>query len=322
MDIQHVHSLVHDDFEAVNTLILEKVESKINLITNLSNHIIQSGGKRLRPLLILLTARACQYQGDHHIYLAAAIEFFHTASLLHDDVVDESSLRRGHEAAHEIWGTKASILVGDFLFTQFMQLITEIGSLSIIKQLTNMAYEATCGELKQMNQRHNPDVSIAHYYDVIRAKTSIVFAASISASAILSQVDTKIISDLYQYGLHLGNAFQMIDDALDFCSDASTLGKNIGDDLADGKATLPLIYALETGTKTQQEVIISALKSGELKDLDEIKAIIQSTNAVDFTQKMAQIEVEKAISALQNLPDSVYKEALTQLAGYALKRHH
>jgi octaprenyl-diphosphate synthase len=322
MDIHHLRALVNDDFEAVNALIIDKIQSQISLIDDLANHIVRSGGKRLRPLIVLLASHACNYKGKHHILLAAMIEFFHTATLLHDDVIDESTLRRGRETANEIWGSKASILVGDYLFTQYMQLMINVGDLKIMQMLTDISLQIGCGEIQQLSNRHNTALTIEEYFEVIRAKTSLLFAASSSLGAMVNNADEPIQKALYNYGLHLGNAFQLIDDAFDYCSDAKTIGKNIGDDLADGKATLPLIHALKHGTPAQQQQIKDSLNRGTLEYLPEILETIAVTNAIEYTRKAAAKEVENAISALNILPDSVYKEALADLARYAIKRDH
>ncbi len=322
MPIHRLKILVSDDFEAVNRLILEKIQAETGLIDDLGNHIIQSGGKRLRPLIVLLSSLACHYQGKDHIILAAMIEFFHTATLLHDDVVDESTLRRGRKTANSIWGSKASILVGDYLFTIYLQLMLQVGNSKILKLLADVTHQITRGEIKQLSNRHDHDLSLADYFDVIRSKTSLLFAASAAIGALIAESCPTIESNLYQYGLHLGNAFQLIDDALDYCSDASAIGKNIGDDLADGKATLPLIYAFQQGTPAQQKMIAITLKTGELSNLPDILEVISRTNAIAYTRQAAKAEVDKAITALHVLPDSVYKNGLIEIAQYAVERDH
>lgn len=320
MDVNHLRALVSDDFAAVNNLIFQKIQSEIALIDDLANHIIRSGGKRLRPLIVLLGSRACNYQGRHHITLAAMIEFFHTATLLHDDVVDESNLRRGRKTAHKIWGSKASILVGDYLLTQYMQLMLEVGNFKIMQLLTDLSYQIGRGEIKQLENKHNITLSVKEYFDVIQAKTSLLFAASATLCALVSESNEEIQHSLYTYGLHLGTAFQLIDDALDYCSDAETIGKNIGDDLADGKATLPLLYVLEHGTLSQQEKVKESIVRGTLDFLPEILDAIASNKAIDYTRSVAETEVEKAIAALKILPESVYKSGLIELAKYAVIR--
>lgn len=322
MTIDRIKALVGHDFVAVNALILNKIQAEAGLIDELGNHIIQSGGKRLRPLLVLLASLACNYQGKEHITLAAMIEFFHTATLLHDDVIDESTLRRGRETANTIWGSKASILVGDFLYTLYMSLMIDVGNLGIMRLLTDIGHQMACGEIKQLSNRHNHNLALADYFDVIRSKTSLLFAAAPAVGALISNADQATQQAMYNYGLHLGNAFQLIDDALDYCADVTLLGKNIGDDLADGKATLPLLYALQHGTSAQQRIIKESLEKGTLEHLPEILSAIASTHAIDYTRGVATTEVDHAITALQIIPDSVYKEALIELAHYAVARNH
>lgn len=322
MSIHHSKTLVSDDFEAMNRLIVEKVQAQDSLIDDLANHIIQSGGKRLRPLLVLLSSRACYYQGQDHILLAAMIEFFHTATLLHDDVVDESTLRRGRQTAHGIWGSKASILVGDYLFTLYMQLMVTLGNIPIMTLLSNISNQIARGEIQQLSNRYNDHLTVEDYNAVIHSKTSLLFAASTAIGAIIAQQDDSIIQGLYAYGLHLGNAFQLIDDALDYCSDAKTIGKNIGDDLADGKATLPLLYALQHATPNQQEQIRAGITQGNLDYLPVILDAITDTDAITYTKNMARLEIDRACTALNILSESEYKEALMSIAHYAIERDH
>lgn len=320
MTINRIRDLVSDDFNAVNNLIIDKIQSQVGLIQDLSQHIVESGGKRLRPLLVLLASNACGYKGEGHIALAAMVEFFHTATLLHDDVVDESMLRRGRQTANSIWGSKASVLVGDYLFTQSVQLMVGVGITEILDLLASTSHQISCGEVKQLANRHNPALTFEDYFDVIRAKTALLFAAAAAIGPILSESPAEVKDGLYAYGLHLGNAFQLIDDALDYCSDAATLGKNIGDDLADGKATLPLIHALQHGTAKQQEQIKESLQKGSLDYLPEILIALEQTEAIAFTKKIAVNEIDSALTALTALPESVYKTALIDLAKFALER--
>jgi octaprenyl-diphosphate synthase len=322
MTIDRLRALVSEDFDAVNNLIIDKIQSQVGLIHDLSQHIVESGGKRLRPLLVLLSSNACGYKGRDHISLAAMVEFFHTATLLHDDVVDESTLRRGRQTANSIWGSKASVLVGDYLFTQSVQLMVEVGITEILNLLANTSHQISCGEVKQLANRHNPALNFDDYFDVIRAKTALLFAAAACIGPILSEASLEVQNSLYSYGLHLGNAFQLIDDALDYCSDSATLGKNIGDDLADGKATLPLIHALQNGTLTQQEQIKESLMKGTLSYLPDILIAIEQTKAIPFTKRIAAQEVDAALSALSVLPESEYKTALIDLANFAIERSY
>jgi octaprenyl-diphosphate synthase len=322
MTIDRIRALVNDDFDAVNNLIINKIQSRVGLTHDLSQHLIEGGGKRLRPLLVLLASNACGYKGTDHVSLAAMVEFFHTATLLHDDVVDESTLRRGRQTANSIWGSKASVLVGDYLFTQSVQLMVEVSIPEILNLLANTSHQISCGEVKQLSNRHNYALNLEDYFEIIRDKTALLFAAAARIGPILSDSSLEVKNGLYDYGLHLGNAFQLIDDALDYCSDATTIGKNIGDDLADGKATLPLIHALQHGTPVQQELIKESLKLGSLNHLPEILLAIEQTNAISFTKKIASQEVDAALSSLMVLPESEYKTALIDLANFALERSY
>lgn len=322
MTIDRIRALVSEDFDAVNNLIIDKIQSQVSLIHDLSSHIVESGGKRLRPLLVLLASNACGYKGSDHIPLAAMVEFFHTATLLHDDVVDESNLRRGRQTANSIWGSKASVLVGDYLFTQSVQLMVNVGNAEILDLLASTSHQISCGEVKQLANRNNPALTFDEYFEVIRAKTALLFAAAACIGPILNKDTVEVQKSLYTYGLHLGNAFQLIDDALDYCSDAETLGKNIGDDLADGKATLPIIHALQNGTQTQKQQIEESLKLGSLNFLPEILIAIEETKAIAYTKKVAAQEINSAQSALSVLTESEYKKALIDLANFALKRNY
>lgn len=322
MAVQRLQALVKNDFDAVNHLILTKVRTETGLIDDLASHIIESGGKRLRPLTALLTSRACQYDGPQHITIAAMLEFFHTATLLHDDVIDESKMRRGRQTANEIWGDKISILVGDYLLTQYTQMMVSLGNWKILELLSNIAYQMSRGEIKQLENRHKDTLTEVEYLEVIRAKTSLLFAASACLGGLIANVGSEIEQGLYDYGLHLGNAFQLIDDALDYCADAKTIGKNVGDDLADGIPTLPLLYAMKHGSIQQRELIKQTIKEGSLHNLPAILIAIEETRAIEYTRQLAKFEVDKAITALQILPDSVYKTALIDLAHYAIERDH
>lgn len=322
MPITRIRSLIQNDVNAVNDLIIDRIQSKIPLIVDLSKHIIESGGKRLRPILVLLSAKASQYQGDDHIPLAATIELIHTATLLHDDVVDESTLRRGKKTANTIWGSKASILVGDYLFTQSMQLVVDVGRQSIIQKITDTFFEICCGEVQQLANKNNCILSVEQYFEMIRAKTALLFATASWIGPNLADASMETQNNLYQYGLHLGNAFQLIDDALDYSSDVETLGKNIGDDLADGKTTLPVIHALMHGTAKQQEQIRISLQQGTLDFLPEIQQALTDTGAIAYTKQIAKDECDKAIQCLSTLTDSEYKSALIDLAHFAVNREY
>ncbi|NBX84412.1 MAG: octaprenyl diphosphate synthase [Gammaproteobacteria bacterium] len=322
MAIQDIRILVKDELSQVNALIHQQVAFQHPLIAQMTQHLLDGGGKQLRPLLLLLTSKAFDYTGNQNIDLAAMIEFFHTATLLHDDVIDESKLRRGKETAHEIWGNKASVLVGDYLFTLHTQLLLKTRNFDILDLMTRIANQIGFGEIKQLMNRHQADLSIQDYFDVIEAKTSLLFAASASIGAIIAGQNAKTAECLYQYGLHLGNAFQLIDDALDYCSDTQTIGKNVGDDLADGKATLPVLHALEHGTTAQQEMIRKSLQGGLRENLPDILTAIKDTGAIAFTQETAEKESKAAIICLEILPESKFKDALIELAKFSVIRQH
>ncbi|MCH9689176.1 MAG: polyprenyl synthetase family protein [Gammaproteobacteria bacterium] len=320
--IDNLRTLVRDDLSAVHTLITESVQSEISLLNNLIDHIMQAGGKQLRPLILLLSSHAVGYKGKNHITLAAMIELFHTATLLHDDVIDDSALRRGRKTANNIWGSKASILVGDYLLAQYMQLMIRVGNLKIMRILADMTQKIGRGEIKQLSSKNNPFLTTESYFEIIEAKTSVLFAASSRLGALVNDADDATEQALHAYGLHLGNAFQLIDDALDYSSDAETIGKNIGDDLADGKATMPVLYALQQGSPEQQSQIRQGLTQASLEFLPDILNVIKATYAIEYTKGLAEKEVQQAIACLDILPDSVYKKALADLAQYAISRSY
>ncbi|MFT3741742.1 MAG: polyprenyl synthetase family protein [Gammaproteobacteria bacterium] len=311
---------VETDFEAVNALILANLHSEVPLIPTIVRHIIDSGGKRLRPLLTLLCAKALGYQGKDHIQLAAIIEFIHTATLLHDDVVDESSLRRGKPTANTVWGGKASILVGDFLYSRTFQLIIQLKNLSVMQILADATNKIAEGEVLQLAEKNNPDITEAHYYKVIQCKTAMLFAAAAEISAAVTVCSEEQRQALSNYGLHLGMAFQMIDDWLDYMAPAADTGKNLGDDLTEGKVTLPLIYAMQHGTSAQADLIRQAILQGGLTDFKEILAIVKATGGFDYIRKQAQYQVNLAQAQLACLPESSYKTALWELALLAIDR--
>lgn len=317
-----IKNLVSENFQAVEHLISSRLSQEIPLIDQLSHHLINGGGKRLRPLIVLLSAEICRYHGDKQIVLAAAVEYFHTATLLHDDVVDESSLRRGRETANTIWGSKTSILVGDYLFTQCFRWMLDTKNMKALDLFAGIAYEISRGEIKQLTLRHNANVEISDYFEVIRSKTALLFSASAELGACVAEGSEAIREALRNYGLHLGNAFQMVDDALDYSSSADVMGKNIGDDLADGKMTLPLFCAIHRGTKEQALIVKECIQNGSLTRLPEILKIVEETKAIDYTYELANKEVNKAIAALSVFEDSPYKEGLVALACFAISRAH
>ena len=322
MSIQLIRQLVNEELLAVNQFIRQQIMIEHQLVSDMTKHLLEGGGKQLRPLISLLCCKAFHYSGEQHLSLASLIEFFHTATLLHDDVVDGSTLRRGRQTANQIWGNKATVLVGDYLFTLHTRLLLGMGDLKVVQFMTDIANQIGYGEIKQLVNQYHYDISIAEYFEVIQAKTSLLFAASAKLAGMICQQPTEVCNHLYHYGLHLGNAFQLIDDALDYCSDSETLGKNIGDDLADGKATLPILFALREGTDEQKQMIQQSLKHGIKENLPQIIQAIQQTQAIEFTRQTAMKEAEAAKKYLDILQASPYKNALMELADFSIKRHH
>ena len=321
-DIEDIRELVHPDAQAVDRLILERLRSDVALINELGRYIINSGGKRLRPLLVLLAARACGYQGRHHIELAAVIEFIHTATLLHDDVVDASDLRRGNQTANAIWGNETAVLVGDFLYSRSFEMMVGIGNMRVMDILSHTTNIIAEGEVLQLLNCHDPDTTEDRYRDVIRYKTAKLFEASAQLGAVLGQQPAHIEQAMARYGMHLGTAFQLIDDALDYGASGDDIGKNIGDDLAEGKPTLPLIHAMRNGTPEQVAVIRAAIENGGLEQIDTVLQAIESTHAIAYTAQSAQDEADLAIEALAELPAGPYKEALYGLAEFSVNRSY
>ncbi|MGD8672890.1 MAG: octaprenyl diphosphate synthase [Thiogranum sp.] len=322
MDIEDIRQLVRADIQAVDRLILERLRSDVALINELGRYIINSGGKRLRPLLVLLASRACGYQGHDHIELAAVIEFIHTATLLHDDVVDASDLRRGNQTANAIWGNEAAVLVGDFLYSRSFEMMVSVGSMRVMEILSHTTNVIAEGEVLQLLNCHDPDTTEDRYRDVIRYKTAKLFEASAHLGAVLGGQPQHIEQAMARYGMHLGTAFQLIDDALDYGSSSENIGKNIGDDLAEGKPTLPLIHAMRNGTPEQVKAIRAAIEKGGREGIDTVMEAIESTRAIAYTAQSAQDEADLAIEALAELPAGPYKEALYGLADFSVNRSY
>jgi octaprenyl-diphosphate synthase len=326
-DFAHVRDLAAADMQRVDTLIRQRLSSDVVLINQIADHIIASGGKRLRPMLHVLAAGAAGYTGEQQIKLAAVIEFIHTSTLLHDDVVDESDLRRGRKTANALWGNAASVLVGDFLYSRSFQLMVELDDMRIMRILADTTNTIAEGEVLQLLNIGNADVSEAAYLAVIERKTAVLFAAATELGGILGGLPDAQIAALREYGMQLGYAFQIADDLLDYVSDADTLGKNIGDDLAEGKPTLPLIYALERAQSNpadaaQAKSLRHAIEHGGLDSLDRIIAAIRDSGALERTHQRAVAHAEAARVALAGLPDSIHREALLTLASYAVDRTH
>jgi len=317
-----IRALVADDMRRVDQTIVDRLSSDVVLINQLGAYIVNSGGKRLRPLLALLSARACNYKGDAHIDIAAIIEFIHTATLLHDDVVDASEMRRGRKTANAIWGNEASVLVGDFLYSRAFQMMVNIGQMRVMDILAETTNTIAEGEVMQLMNCNEPNITEASYIEVIQSKTAKLFEAATRLGAVLSEKDKETESALALYGMHLGTAFQLIDDALDYSASTENIGKNIGDDLAEGKPTLPLIHAIQHGTGEQAEVVRNAIRKGGLEHIDTVMSIIESTQSIAYTHQLAQGEAHNAIECLACLADSPYREAMVELANFAVDRSY
>jgi octaprenyl-diphosphate synthase len=322
VDIQSIYSLIQDDLNAVDQLIQQRLQSDVALINQLGYYIINSGGKRLRPAIAILSARACGYDGDKHINLATIIEFIHTATLLHDDVVDNSDMRRGKETANNLWGNEASVLVGDFLYTRSFEMMVEMDSMRLMQILSHTTNVIAEGEVLQLLNCHDADTTEARYLEVIHHKTAKLFEAAGQLGAVICNASKEIEDAMAGYAMHLGSAFQLVDDLLDYSQSSETIGKNIGDDLAEGKPTLPLIYAMRKGNEQQASVIRQAIENGERDRIDDIITIINETGAIDYTAHAAAQEVAQAKAALDILPDTDYKQALIGLAEFAISRDY
>ena len=320
-----IYQLVADDMRGVNELIEKRLRSEVVLINQLSHYIINSGGKRLRPILTLLSAGAFGYHnvsqhGTHHHQLAAIVEFIHTATLLHDDVVDESSKRRGKDTANAIWGNSAAVLVGDFLYSRAFQMMVEVQSMRVMEILADATNTIAEGEVLQLLNCNDPDTTEQRYMDVIHFKTAKLFEAAAQLGAVLCKAPAQLETDMAKYGMHLGTAFQLIDDVLDYSSNSETIGKNIGDDLAEGKPTLPLIRAMSVGDTAHADTIRGAIVNGGRDNIQDVMKAIESTDALAYTAHRARQEADLALSMLQNIPESEYKDALVSLAEFSVNR--
>jgi octaprenyl-diphosphate synthase len=320
MTFDDVAEMTRDDMRAVDTLISASLQSDVALVSQVSEYIVKSGGKRLRPVIVLLAARAFGYAGEQHIRAAAIIEFIHTATLLHDDVVDSSARRRGQDSANTVFGNQASVLVGDFLYSRAFQMMVDIDSMRVMQILADATNTIAAGEVMQLMNVHDPDTSEEAYRQVIYRKTARLFEAGAQIAAVLAQRSKPEEQAMVRFGQELGTAFQLVDDALDFNASAEELGKNLGDDLAEGKATLPLIFAMENGSAEDKELIRKAITEGGLDQLDKIQAIIESTGALQYTAARAQEAADSAIAVLSDIPDSDYKQALIAIAEFAVQR--
>jgi octaprenyl-diphosphate synthase len=315
-----IQALAASDMEAVDALIRRRLASDVVLVNQIGEHIIAAGGKRLRPMLAMLAARALGYAGHDHHQLAAIIEFIHTATLLHDDVVDESDLRRGRKTANALWGNAPSVLVGDFLYSRSFQLMVELENREIMRVLADTTNQIAEGEVLQLLHVRNPDTDEAAYLQVIERKTAVLFAAATRLGALLAGADADTQQALHDYGLQLGFAFQIADDVLDYTADGNALGKNLGDDLAEGKATLPLIHALAHTDAATRERMRAAVRSGDIDAMPMILHAIRATGGLEVSAAKAREHAKRAEAALRGLPESPWLAALHGLARYAVER--
>ena len=322
MSIDSVRNFIAQDMSAVDEVIRQKLYSQVALIRQISEYIINNGGKRLRPALVILSAGVFGYSGKYHHQLAAVVEFIHTATLLHDDVVDESELRRNNATANALFGNAASVLVGDFLYSRAFQMMVEVNSMRVMQVLADATNVIAEGEVLQLLNCRDPNVEEDNYLRVIRYKTATLFEAPTRLAAILGNATEEEENAMAVYGMHLGTAFQLIDDLLDYSGDHQDTGKNLGDDLAEGKPTLPLIYAMRTGSAQQANIIRKAIETGAESGFDSILTIIEETGALNYAKQRAYQEVEIAAKAISLLKSSHYKDCLLQLAEFAVTRNH
>ncbi len=317
MTLDDIRDLVRPDLAAIDAVIRARLKSTVPLIDQVAEHIISGGGKRLRPLLVVLAGRACGNSSQAHIEAAAFIEFIHTATLLHDDVVDGSSLRRGRDTANEVFGNQASVLVGDFVYSRAFQMMAGLRTQRVMEIMADATNVIAEGEVLQLMHARDPETTEERYLDVIYRKTAKLFEAGAEVAAVLSESSVETQRALALYGRHMGTAYQLVDDVLDYRSDPATRGKNLGDDLAEGKPTLPVIHALKHGNEAQRRAIREAIKSGGLSHLDLVVAAIDSTGGLEYTTERAKAETELALRAIAELPDTPYKEGLIALARFA-----
>lgn len=323
MDLNEIQALSAKDMQAVNAMISQQLQSDVALINQLSFYIINGGGKRIRPLIAVLVANALNYQGDRHITCATFIEFIHTATLLHDDVVDESTLRRGKDTANAIFGNAASVLVGDFIYTRAFQLMARLGSLPVMQVMSDAVNVIAAGEVLQLMNCNDPDTTEQSYMQVIYSKTARLFEVAAECSALLSEATEQQVQAMKLYGRYLGTAFQLIDDVLDYCADIDKLGKNLGDDLEEGKPTLPLLHAMQHATDDERQLIRSIIEHGHgRKYLAEVQAMMDKYQSLTYTIEKAKQEAQKAIDSLSVIDDNPYKEALISLAKISVERSY
>jgi octaprenyl-diphosphate synthase len=322
LNLSSIYSLVASDMQVVDTVIRSRLHSDVPLVKQVAEYIIAGGGKRIRPALLLLTSGATSYTGSERHELAAVVEFIHTATLLHDDVVDESSLRRGRKTANAQFGNAASVLVGDFLYSRAFQMMVGVGSMRVMQTLADATNVIAEGEVLQLMNCHNADVSVEDYLRVVRYKTAKLFEASARLGAILGDVSPEMEAGLAGYGMHLGTAFQIVDDVLDYSGEEGEIGKHLGDDLAEGKPTLPLIHVIKTGSSVQSDVVRTALEEGGREYFQEIIQAVKATGALEAAMDVARAESEQAKRALAPLPHTNYRDALIELSDFAVARRN
>lgn len=320
MDIAAIRQIIASDMDSVDRLIIQSLQSDVALINQIGAYIVHSGGKRLRPMIVLMAARACDYDGGRHIDLATIIEFIHTATLLHDDVVDGSELRRNQETANAVWGNEASVLVGDFLYSRAFEMMVSVGEMQVMDILSHATNRIAEGEVLQLLNVHNPDTSETEYMEVIQRKTATLFEAGAHLGGVIAGVDEQQQRALAEYGLHLGIAFQLVDDALDYDASKSDIGKNIGDDLAEGKPTLPLIQAMQKADTATRQRLADIIEHGGLDQIDFVMQAIGTSDAIAYTYRLAREHAEQAKQALAQLPDSPYRQTLAELADFSVAR--
>jgi octaprenyl-diphosphate synthase len=320
MQLEQIRQPVANELRRLDEVIVARLASDVVLVNQVSQYIIGAGGKRLRPLSVLLAARACGYTGEQHVDAAAIIEFIHTATLLHDDVVDGSDLRRGRDTANHVFGNEASVLVGDYLYSRAFQMMVDLGDLRIHEVMANATNTIAMGEVLQLMNAHDPDTTEERYLEVIYRKTAKLFEAGAQMAAVLAGAPREVEQAMIDYGRHLGTAFQLVDDALDYNADSAELGKNVGDDLAEGKPTLPLIYAMAHSSIEDTSRLRVAVENGGLDDLAVITRTIESAGGLEYTARLAQREKDLAIEALGRLPESAHTQALRALAEFAVGR--
>ena len=319
-NFSEIQALMKSDLEMTDDILINRLNSNVELINQMSHYIINSGGKRIRPLLLLLCARATSYSGKDHHAMAVVIELIHTATLLHDDVVDESATRRGQNTANELWGNAPSVLVGDFLYSRAFEIMVEPNSMEIMRVLSKATNQISEGEVLQLLNIRNAKVSRSEYFEVIEQKTACLFKAACQIAGILSESSEELITALGSFGMHLGNAFQIIDDNLDYESDSSMIGKEIGDDLSEGKVTLPMIYALEQTTGKENKILTNAITEADASNIDNIVDILITVKAFEFSRNVAKDESIKALNSLKVIPESNYRSALKLLCELSLER--